>query len=337
MKQIGACVGPAMGERSHDSMLIKEQNRSVHKILKICLVVTILLLGQIQVGSATDFTCPDSWTVRNEKDLAENVASANSSLKLTYGNTSKISTKTGWIFDASGENLFFSNSLNSDGEKIHGTWALILSLVIPSTENFYVVTVSIDHCENPGIFKFPYNHSTSVKRIPLTSWDNNSEIDLRLQSKTMKETIKSFLESKISSIKLGNFLKGGRNYKALKLNEIQGIPFSILDPFSPRRSNLDDHVFMLLPTAPGCIRFGENYELNIPKGKSCKFAVAMSDDEQVAARSQSPMANLDLIVIEDLQIPLIELPSAITCTKGKVTKKVSGTNPKCPKGYKKAI
>jgi hypothetical protein len=26
----------------------------------------------------------------------------------------------------------------------------------------------------------------------------------------------------------------------------------------------------------------------------------------------------------------------ITCTKGKLTKKVSGTNPKCPKGYKKA-
>ena len=25
----------------------------------------------------------------------------------------------------------------------------------------------------------------------------------------------------------------------------------------------------------------------------------------------------------------------ITCIKGKTTKKVSGTNPKCPKGYKK--
>jgi hypothetical protein len=26
---------------------------------------------------------------------------------------------------------------------------------------------------------------------------------------------------------------------------------------------------------------------------------------------------------------------SITCVKGKLKKKVSGTNPKCPKGYKK--
>jgi hypothetical protein len=26
--------------------------------------------------------------------------------------------------------------------------------------------------------------------------------------------------------------------------------------------------------------------------------------------------------------------SPITCVKGKLTKKISGTNPKCPKGYK---
>jgi len=38
--------------------------------------------------------------------------------------------------------------------------------------------------------------------------------------------------------------------------------------------------------------------------------------------------------------PLLKIKSAvsisITCIKGKTTKKVSGTNPKCPKGYKKA-
>ena len=36
--------------------------------------------------------------------------------------------------------------------------------------------------------------------------------------------------------------------------------------------------------------------------------------------------------------PLVKIKSAvsisITCIKGKTTKKVSGTNPKCPKGYK---
>jgi secreted trypsin-like serine protease len=43
--------------------------------------------------------------------------------------------------------------------------------------------------------------------------------------------------------------------------------------------------------------------------------------------------------ISGLESKLIEvqakLPITITCTKGKLTKKVSGTNPKCPKGYTK--
>ena len=44
--------------------------------------------------------------------------------------------------------------------------------------------------------------------------------------------------------------------------------------------------------------------------------------------------------IQDAQKKILNLPTemskySITCTKGKTTKKVSGTNPKCPKGYKK--
>jgi hypothetical protein len=36
------------------------------------------------------------------------------------------------------------------------------------------------------------------------------------------------------------------------------------------------------------------------------------------------------------EIPkVIKTINSITCTKGKTSKKVTGTNPKCPKGYKK--
>jgi hypothetical protein len=33
-------------------------------------------------------------------------------------------------------------------------------------------------------------------------------------------------------------------------------------------------------------------------------------------------------------IALSKKPNSITCIKGKTTKRVSGVNPKCPKGYK---
>ena len=36
-----------------------------------------------------------------------------------------------------------------------------------------------------------------------------------------------------------------------------------------------------------------------------------------------------------IQPPVASKPKTITCIKGKITKKVSGTNPKCPPGYKK--
>ena len=47
----------------------------------------------------------------------------------------------------------------------------------------------------------------------------------------------------------------------------------------------------------------------------------------------------DLVEIDSFQINLktskIKLPQTITCTKGKVTKKVTAVSPKCPVGYKK--
>ena len=39
-------------------------------------------------------------------------------------------------------------------------------------------------------------------------------------------------------------------------------------------------------------------------------------------------------IIEEITLPSVINKSFITCIKGKTTKKVSGTNPKCPKGYK---
>jgi len=52
-------------------------------------------------------------------------------------------------------------------------------------------------------------------------------------------------------------------------------------------------------------------------GTTCKLGIATGD-----------------AIFERFEIQNGNLNSSIVCTKGKLTKKVSGTNPKCPKGYK---
>jgi hypothetical protein len=41
----------------------------------------------------------------------------------------------------------------------------------------------------------------------------------------------------------------------------------------------------------------------------------------------------DIVPLSDVTIQL-NVPSTITCVKGKLTKKVTGVKPKCPSGYK---
>jgi hypothetical protein len=59
-------------------------------------------------------------------------------------------------------------------------------------------------------------------------------------------------------------------------------------------------------------------------GKKCQFAWLNISPTQLG-------------LIEPFILDLTLNTNSVTCTKGKTTKKVSGTNPKCPKGYKKAI
>ena len=71
--------------------------------------------------------------------------------------------------------------------------------------------------------------------------------------------------------------------------------------------------------------------LNLLKAGNCVVTASQSGTSTLAPVSASATITLTGTVVTPK--PLVT-KKTIVCVKGKTTKKVSGTNPKCPKGYK---
>lgn len=84
-------------------------------------------------------------------------------------------------------------------------------------------------------------------------------------------------------------------------------------------SGLDPYAESLTPT----ICTIDSLEINFLKVGKCEFKVSQDGDA-------------DFLPAEDVfgSFNILGFKSTITCVKGKVTKKVTGTTPKCPAGYK---
>ena len=107
-----------------------------------------------------------------------------------------------------------------------------------------------------------------------------------------------------------------------------------------------------LPISGTSFRRGENPKIGSPVNSTVKdwkaLKILKSSNQIVGLMSARPNMQNDpnfatqwnSNFVASFSIPeipkVIKTSISITCTKGKLTKKVSGTNPKCPRGYKKA-
>ena len=71
--------------------------------------------------------------------------------------------------------------------------------------------------------------------------------------------------------------------------------------------------------------------LNLLKAGNCVITVSQSGTSTLAPVSTSATITLTGAVVTPKPVAA---KKTIVCVKAKTTKKVSGTNPKCPKGYK---
>ena len=83
-------------------------------------------------------------------------------------------------------------------------------------------------------------------------------------------------------------------------------------------------LFYTTSTPDSCSVTGST--LNLLKSGNCSVTAT-----QPGTSTLAPISATAAVMITGAVAPI---KKTITCVKGKKTKKVSGTNPKCPKGYK---
>ena len=137
-------------------------------------------------------------------------------------------------------------------------------------------------------------------------------------------------------------LKSGKNI------EVQKVCY--LGPIFPLKGGADETIFLsLIPFGKECLKFYQGNSnrsdgWQLAQRSNCKYAVVNSRDwNYYSTRTNDVNFSKSIIVYQEIFIKSVTLKSSnlsdsvttITCIKGKLTKKVSGNNPKCPQGYKK--
>jgi hypothetical protein len=310
------------------------------RFLTLSLTLIMITFGLPATSYADEIECPDTWIVDSPEDLTKYTSRTATLMTKTYGPNSyaqKTKKKISYIFDATGENLLVSETPDQNDDLVNNGWALFMALVAPTTQNYLVFNFSIEGCVSEGNFKIPYIvPEAKITKIPLAEWSTNPEIQSKFPSEQVVEKITSQLGLLINRSKNGYFLKGNLNVNSPKYKALKVIPFSVVDPFRATNMISAPNIALLLPAQRDCFEFDAKEGLVIPKGKTCKVAAVMIDQKEITSRFAVPNSKLNLIMLDEFTITAKEFLSTILCFKGKTTKKVSGTNPKCPKGYKKA-
>ncbi len=150
-----------------------------------------------------------------------------------------------------------------------------------------------------------------------------------------------------------NYDKCLTDWKSLSLKKDKIIEVQkscYLGPIFPIKGDADQTIFLsLIPYGNKCLKFYQGNSnrsdgWQLAQGANCKFAVINpSDWNFYSTRTNDANFPKTIIIYEEILIKntsstklnLNDSKITIVCTKGSSTKKVTGTNPKCPKGFKK--
>jgi hypothetical protein len=312
--------------------------------LSVSLVLILITFGLPTNSYATTDDCPDTWTIdttqfpSNELRMAKaklgpNMILSDADVQITeYRGEEGLAPKI--------ENL--QALLFKDSAAYVGVWESLLYLYGKSTV-MYTQKVEVKDCKSPRLFTFVQNVTTGGSGGDFT----NSPLKVRKMVGKIwaEENIQAFIDfkapsnfeeflAKITSEKITT-AKKIRPYRA---NENFVTP-NLLSRPDTRGSGLNGPpgpIPQLL--TPECLMFaldenGKQFNPVIKVNQTCKISWSIHTFKPKGA---GEMVNELVIFDEVIAVSYSKSSGSITCTKGKLTKKVSGTNPKCPKGYKKA-
>jgi hypothetical protein len=300
--------------------------------------------------------CPDTWVIDTSKfpndDLnkakakygPEIIISESQSKKLTsYAGIDGMAPKIDNL-----ESFFHRVEIPSDSFiGFDKRWRSFLYLYSKSTIQF-TIKVEKKGCIQPGIFTFSTNVPTGgrekmpmtsplvVKKVSATTWaeDNPSWFtDFKAQGEFANNLKKA-------TVAVQDFL----NYQISLTKDQYIYPHVLLDPYFPNIFVPSSRGYLNLIAQvmdPKCIDFvyskeDKVYSPSIKLGKKCDIAWSINNYSKTGYQNASDDALNELVIFDGIStMDLSRKSITLVCLKGKVTKKVTGSNPKCPTGYKK--
>ena len=313
--------------------------------LSVALVLILITFGLPANSYAATDGCPDTWTIdttqfpSNELRMAKaklgpNMILSDADLQITeYRGEEGVSPKIENL-----QSLLYKDS----GDFPRGFWGSLLYLYGKSTVK-YTQKVEVKDCKSPRLFTFVQNVPTGGIGGDYT----NSPMMVRKMSgkQWAEENIQAFVDFKAQS-KFEEFLDKITSEKIITATKIRPYrakenfvtPHLLSRPNTAQGSGLNGVVQGPLPQllTPECLIFalddnGQQFNPVIKVNQVCKFSWSV---HMFKPKGAGEMVNELVIFDEVIAVSYSKSSGSITCTKGKLTKKVSGTNPKCPKGYK---
>ena len=183
--------------------------------------------------------------------------------------------------------------------------------------------VDVKNCPSKiFIFKTSWLQGVNFNSTTASSWANSNPQafkDFRQQENFAKviDEVKLSVQSRIN-LQISSSQKFGTPL---------GLSSQILDNFISQKVSLENYKIRAFAQTPECLSPAVFNEHRFIFGKECQFAFGVYKPEL-------PIQN-SISLFEAFNLDLRVKPISITCTKGKLTKKVTAVSPKCPAGYKK--
>ena len=282
-------------------------------------VLLITLYLPANTYAATD-GCPDTWVIDTSRYPSKELDEA----KMKLGQSMVKTIVSQKVIEYKGA-LGVLPRLETGLLPRHPIYSYLYGHSIVET----VIKVEVQNCSKPQLFKFQHGLYEPEDYRP-------GYISRPKQWKTMR--VSEWIQEKTTFGKFVDFKKEESFPKYLEDRklEIQEMVNKSKRDANPKLStqvlmieDTDENGlkgFNLFPIAlsENCLK-PPTVQARYPDfnfGKKCDFAWIYTTFEAD-------------VILEPFTLDLTMKSNSITCTKGKTTKKVSGTNPKCPKGYKK--
>ena len=282
------------------------------------IVILITLCLSAKTYAATD-GCPDTWSIDTTQYPSQELGEAKTKLGPNMVQT-VVSQK---IVEYKGElgvmpkldNLLENPVYLSFHFYLYGKSTVETSL-----------SIEVKNCPKPQIFKFMHGIpqlSSDIEWETLTALAYTQQRSNRFVDFKKEEDFPKYLD--LVKLQIQEMINKAKNNLSPRLttrvmvivdNDQNGLKGETLFPIALSQNCLKPLSISSASSGGGWPEF--------MFGKKCDFAWRVASGPN------------RIFLLEPFTLDLTLTTNSITCTKGKLTKKVSGTNPKCPKGYKKA-